>query len=229
MREVSSNALLCFPARVSCLANNPTAPIPMLTLFLLFFREPIGKKRSGKDSFPLCQFHQLLLSTPSRGLLEWGESLAPWRANPQGVELLDTACPPPSTRGFTAASKSLSHTPLCLPWCSQRWDRRPQLSTLRWPPCSLDNRVVATVAATPPFVSLPASCLVSRRFVPPSGFIQRTASFLQRGSNSRSLPGPCSRFAFCRGDTCSGWVGKALARSCHVPCSFLWWLVDTGQ
>ncbi|XP_010115515.1 PREDICTED: SH3 and PX domain-containing protein 2B-like, partial [Chlamydotis macqueenii] len=29
--------------------------------------EPIGKKRSGKDSFPLCQFHQLLLFAHSLG------------------------------------------------------------------------------------------------------------------------------------------------------------------
>lgn len=44
------------------IGQQPNCPIPLLTLFLLFFREPIGKKRSGKDSFPLCWFHQLLLS-----------------------------------------------------------------------------------------------------------------------------------------------------------------------
>lgn len=36
------------------LGQQPNCPIPLLTLFLLFFRDPIGKKRSGKDSFPLC-------------------------------------------------------------------------------------------------------------------------------------------------------------------------------
>ncbi|XP_065500124.1 SH3 and PX domain-containing protein 2B isoform X2 [Caloenas nicobarica] len=103
-------------------------------------------------------------------------ALLPDRAPRHGV-------PPPSTRGVTAASKSRPHVP---PRCSRRWDRRLQLSALRWPPRSLINRVLATIAATSKFVSLPASCLFSRHFVPPSGFIQRTASFLQRGADSAS-------------------------------------------
>lgn len=49
------------------LGQHPNCPLALLTLFFLFFREPIGKKRSGKDSFPLCWSHQLLL--PATGQL----------------------------------------------------------------------------------------------------------------------------------------------------------------
>lgn len=138
-------------------------------------------------------------------------AVLPRRAPRHGV-------PPPSTRGFTAASKSRPHVP---PRCSRRWDGRLQLSALRWPPCSLVNRVLATIAATSEFVSLPASCLFSRHFVPPSGLIQRTASFLQRGSNSRSLPGPCSRFAFRRGGHLLGLGGQSpLQEAVTSPIAF---------
>uniref|UniRef100_U3I7M8 SH3 and PX domains 2B n=1 Tax=Anas platyrhynchos platyrhynchos TaxID=8840 RepID=U3I7M8_ANAPP len=41
-REGSSNK--------PCWFCKPAVPIPLLTLFLLFFREPIGKKKSGADS-----------------------------------------------------------------------------------------------------------------------------------------------------------------------------------
>lgn len=81
-----------------------------------------------------------------------------------------------------------------------------------------------TTAVTPAFVSLLPSHLVSPHFVPPSGFIQRTTSFLQRGSNCRSLPGPCSRFAFCC-RTLAMCGGQAPCISCHIPVAFCcgWW------
>lgn len=64
LREVSgpTRAIIAMLSWVGLsLGQQPNCSIPLLTLFLLFFREPIGKKRSGKDSFPLRQFHQLLL------------------------------------------------------------------------------------------------------------------------------------------------------------------------
>jgi len=78
----------------------------------------------------------------------------------------------------------------------------------------------------PPSVSpTTTSCLVSRHFVPPSGFIQRTASFLQRGSNSRSLPGPCSRFAFRRGAPAQAGQASPLQEAVTSPVAFCggWW------
>lgn len=83
-------------------------------------------------------------------------------------------------------------------WCSLRWGRYPQLS----PP--LLEGVVPTAGPSPPCLMpcLPLS------FCSPSGIIQRTASFLHRGTNSCSLL--CSAFPW--GDTAQlGWGQEA----CH--------------
>lgn len=97
------------------------------------------------------------------------------------------------------------------------------------------NHPVCSCSESFPLLPPPWSCPSSPHalsplvFVPPSGFIQRTASFLQRGSNSCALPWALLSLCLSPGDTCSFWVGKPLAKSCHVPRSFLWCLVDTGQ
>lgn len=97
--------------------------------------------------------------------------------------------------------------------------------------CCTNRPVRLCIESFPPLLPPPWSCPSSPHalspivFVPPSGFIQRTASFLQRGSNSRALPGPCSRFAFRRGTPAlSGWASP-LQKAVTSPVAFCgaWW------
>lgn len=95
------------------LNQHPSCPLALLTLFLLFFREPIGKKRSGKDSFSSLLVTPTPPFTHGRGLLLWGELPAPWQPNPcSAAPRGSPAQRAPSIHwDFTAASKPPSHIP----------------------------------------------------------------------------------------------------------------------
>lgn len=83
---------------------------------------------------------------------------------------------------------------------------------------------------TPPVRPLPASCLVSRPFVPHQGLSrERPLSCREVLTAAPALALLCLSL----GGHLLSWEGGkklvTLARSCHVPCSFLWWLVGTGR
>lgn len=78
-----------------------------------------------------------------------------------------------------------------------------------------------------PVHPLPASCLVSHPFVPHQGLSrERPLSCTEVLTAAPALL--CSASL---GGHLLSWGGRklvTLARSCHIPCAFLWWLVDTG-
>lgn len=188
------------------LDQHPSCPLALLTLFLLFSREPIGKKRSGKDSFPLCCFHQLLLP-PTFEVSSCGVKSQP-HSNPCPVGLPCPVTPPPSP-GIPLQPPGPHPTPPEPLWCSPSWGRCPQLSALPWPP--------------PPLLSLPHA--LSPVLLFSSGIIQRTASFLQRGTNTAPA---LALLCLSLGGHLLSWGGRelvTLASSCHLPRGFVAWLL----
>lgn len=127
--------------------------------------------------------------------------------------------------GVHCSLQVLVPCPLCIPWHSQRWDGRPQLSVLRWPPCSLINQVVATVAATPSSFPSPPHALSPIVLFLHQGLSRERPLSCREVVTAAHCPALALALPFTSGTSArAGW-----ARSCHVPCSFLWWLMDTGQ
>lgn len=228
-------ALLCFSARVCHLANNqPNYPIPLLMLFLLFFREPIGKKRSGKDSFPVRRFHQLLLSPTA--VVSWNGTRVqphggptPSCAPPWGVGLPNTACPLcPSRVSLQPPSPGLTSP------CASHGAPKGGMDARSSPRCA-DLPVHSLTESLP--LLLPPPC----SFPSPPHALSPVILFLHQGL-SRERPLSCREVVttarylalalalpFARGTPArAGWASP-LQEAVTSPRSFLWWLVDTEQ
>lgn len=182
-----------------------------------------------RTPFPLCWLHQLLLS-PTAEVSCCGASSQP-HGNPTPA-LLPRGAPqhsePPPSTGISLQPPSPHPVSPEPPWCSPRWVRCPQLSALPWPPPP--PLEVLYPLLDPPVRPLPASCLVSRPFVPHQGLSrERPLSCREVLTAAPALALLCLSL----GGHLLSWEGGkklvTLARSCHVPCSFLWWLVGTGR